>query len=106
MVQQDVEFYASLGLAEFGPREQGQTEGDSGRVQREQLVLEAEPTWAVSADNTLTAEPVQHGPKQILVKCGSSVFIGVGESRPLGSVTDPQMGEFSKAAGQSIADFS
>jgi hypothetical protein len=46
MVEQDMSFDATLGAAEVRPREHGEAQRDGGRIQRQQLILEAEPVLA------------------------------------------------------------
>ena len=80
VVQQEVDLNGAFGLTEIRPWKQAETEVDSGGVEAEQLVLEAELLIFAGA---LAAAEVPQMEKGILIKLPGTVGIGVGE-RALG----------------------
>src|ERR1039458_998011 len=103
VVQQDVRLDAALGPAKLGPREQLQAQRNSGRVEREQLVLEPELLLARSQP-FFVAEPVERGVEQVLVQLGGPVFVGIGKSGFIGGLGDAEMNQLAQATAQAIAD--
>ena len=80
VIKHDVDLDPALGAAEVGPREKTQAKGNGGRIERQELVLEAKLGFAC-AEAALSPEPVQGRPKQALVEGRGTVLVGVGQRR-------------------------
>jgi hypothetical protein len=65
VIQQDVSFDAAFGAAKLRPRKHRQAQRDGGRIQRQQLILEAAFVFA-GTEPLLFAEARQRGPEQFL----------------------------------------
>src|ERR1019366_8347751 len=102
-VHEHMGFAPAFGATELGPGKEGQAKGDGGRIEREQLVLEAESALA-NAQLLLRAEALQGGIEQFLVKRGGAMLVGVGQGGFVGSFGDAQMHQLAQTAGQAVAD--
>jgi hypothetical protein len=103
VVEQDVGLDPALGAPELGPGKQAQAQTDGGRVQREQLVLEAELVLA-RPEASLRPKPLRHRPEQVFEQVRGTVDVGVREIGLARAGTNAQMYEFAQAALKAIAD--
>jgi len=103
VIEQDVSFDAALGASELSPRKHRKAQRDGGRVQRQQLVLEAEFVFA-GAQALLLAEARQRGPEQFFEQGGGAVLVGVGQGGSAGRFGDTEMDQTAQATGQAVAD--
>ena len=65
VIEKNVYLDSSLVKPEVGPREKGQTERYRRRVEREQLVLEPELSFAEDAELTRRPETAEKGPEKV-----------------------------------------
>jgi hypothetical protein len=103
VIEQDMRFDAALGATELGPREQGETQRNGCRIQRQQLVVEAEPVLA-GTQALLLAETRQRGPEQILEQSRRAVLVGVRQSGSAGRFGDAEMHQAAQTTRQAVAD--
>lgn len=96
-----MELDGALGLTEVSPGEEAQTQVDGGRVEAEQLVLEAELLLFARA---LRAAEVQQLKEGVLVKLPGTVGIGISQGAFGRSGAQSQMAELAAGDGQSVAD--
>jgi hypothetical protein len=87
VIEQDVSFDAFLGAAELRPGKHRQAQRDGGRIQRQQLVLEAEFVFA-GAQALLFAETRQRAPEQSFEEGRRAVPVGVGQGGSAGSLAE------------------
>ena len=103
VIQQDMHLDTALGAAEAGPGEQRQAESDGGRVQAQQLVLEAKPGRAL-AETLPPPQAIGQVPEQALEEGRRPVRVGIGQRRTPGRTPNAHVDELADAAGQTVTD--
>jgi hypothetical protein len=101
VVKQQVELNGTLGLTEVCPGKQAQAKVDGGRVEAEQLVLEAKSLLFTRA---LAAAEVPQVKEGILIKLPRAVGVGVRKGAPGGGGAQSQVTELAAGDGQSVPD--
>src|SRR5215208_3022374 len=100
MVQQQMQFHRTLGLAPVSPVKHAGTQLDGGAVQGQQTILESE---FLAGTNRLALG--QQIIEQLLKQLPRPVGVGIGESRTLGFALQTQVLQFTLATLQTITDF-
>ena len=101
VVEQHVHLHSALGSPVFRPRKERQAEADRGRIEGEELVLEAEFRLSVPQASG-RAEVVVQSPEEILEESGGTMGVCVGESGTARRLLQPDVGHLPVAAGQAV----
>ncbi len=101
VVQEQVQFYRSLGPSEMGPVKDAQTQVDGGRIEADQFVLESEFLHS----RKLASTSVEQLTKQLLIKLPGAVLICIGQGGAAGS-GDTQVFQLPLTASQAPGNLS
>jgi hypothetical protein len=101
VVEHQMQLHRALGAAKLRPVVHRQAQVDHGRVDTDQLILEAELALAAHLGSNLLEQSVEH----LLRKLPRAVRIGVGQ-RGAHRHLDPQVGKLALAAPQTALDLS
>src|SRR4030095_11391919 len=100
MIQQQIQFHRTLGLAPRRPVKHAGTQLDGGAVEGEQTIFEAE--FLPGTDRLALGQQII---EQFLEQLPWPVGIGIGQSRTLGFALQPEVLQFTLATLQAITDF-
>ena len=103
VIEQDVSLDAAFGAAELRPRQQVEAQRDGGRIQRQQLILEAKFRFA-RTQPLLLAETRQGCPEQILKQGRRPVLVGIRQGGSAGRFGDAEMHQTAQTTRQAVAD--